>query len=87
MKLKILIFILFLILILILIYYYYYNVERFSLDRYCSSCQNINITKCKNCINCGICYYQQNDNIISECVNGNINGPYFNKKCLKWTYS
>jgi len=52
-----------------------------SSQRYCKSCDDINITDCGDCVNCGICV---NGNS-AVCVSGDMDGP-LDAKCEKWIY-
>jgi hypothetical protein len=74
-----------LIIILVLINIYLINKKLENFDYYtdCTSCKNKGYHQCRNCVNCGVCTTAMGD---MYCVNGDLNGPYNRKDCLKWDY-
>ena len=48
----------------------------------CTQCKGLNLGKCINCSNCGYCMRDENGK--SECVEGDLYGPYDNRKCTMW---
>lgn len=77
--------IIFIIIILALINFYLINkkLENFDYNTNCTSCKNKGYHQCRNCVNCGVCTTATGD---MYCANGDINGPYNRKDCLKWEY-
>lgn len=52
--------------------------------RYCSQCGGLGYHNCGSCQNCGYCISPSGT---SQCVDGDINGPYFRKDCSSWYYN
>jgi len=57
---------------------------RSSLGGYCGDCGSRGRYNCSKCIDCGYCTSYDGS---SECVPGDINGPYFRKDCVNWEYN
>jgi hypothetical protein len=64
-------------------FYTGYIGSNYFLPRYCGYCGYQNIYECKNCTNCGVCTTADGR---SECINGDITGPYFREDCVSWEY-
>jgi hypothetical protein len=61
----------------------FYVGSNYFLPKYCGYCGYQNIYECKNCTNCGVCTTADGR---SECINGDITGPYFREDCMSWEY-
>ena len=59
-------------------------MEYFSLEygHNCEKCKGLKLGKCINCSNCGFCMNKGK----SDCVPGDLYGPYINRKCGMWYY-
>jgi hypothetical protein len=75
-----------LILIITLLFLYLYFSHFFQINEnflnYCD-CNNFSYShnQCLSCANCGLCL---NSNGQTRCVQGDINGPLFEKDCIKY---
>lgn len=73
-----------LIFFLMILYLILYNIntkEYFKMTK-CQQCSYLSKLQCLSCSNCGYCI---NRDGTSECVSGDVNGPYFKSDCSSWT--
>ena len=80
--------ILIVIVIILIIYYFIIHdtKEHFndSNAKFCYSCKGKTYNQCLGCFNCGFCVDKWGN---SECIGGDMSGPYNYEKCYRFYYN
>jgi len=71
------------IIIIILWIFLMNNNENFNeqTGQFCNDCKDKTFNSCLQCFNCGFCVDVFGN---SQCIGGDVNGPYNNEKCYLW---
>ena len=51
--------------------------------RFCPTCKGKTFNQCQRCFNCGFCVDRWGN---SQCIGGDVKGPFNYEKCARWYY-